>query len=444
MPLTALKVERAKPTKDGKTSYLSDGNGLRLVIYASGSKAWELRYSIGNKRPTLKLGDYPELGLADARSKAEEYRARAKSNKDPRYFSGTRAEAIEKNKFKSWAQRYYDECEKEGQSETKLGKLQLAIKRANPFLGELQINEITPEDCLALVESLIKEADKAGTKRAGAMASADQVSLIFHFAEAKAACNYDPMGRVKRSIKPAPTKSAPKIKDHRILVEVIRRFRGLFSRQAAIMLLLLLHTFLRKGELRKALWEHIDFEKVYWYVPANNTKMDRPHIVPLTQEVIDLLNYQRQLFHKGENPTGVIFKPQGKAQFVAHNRLNQTIDITCNISNDLMTPHSTRGIASTAIKGMRAKPDAPEYMARWYDDVIELQLNHLSKRGIKGVYDEGAYMDMRREILTFWSGHLAKLGATAAALRETKYSRYQKYERLEPPTVHEEVYEVAV
>lgn len=47
-------------------------------------------------------------------------------------------------------------------------------------------------------------------------------------------------------------------------------------------------TGVRTQELRFARWEDIDFEKRLWEIPAEMMKMKRPHLVPLSYQVVAL------------------------------------------------------------------------------------------------------------------------------------------------------------
>lgn len=49
-------------------------------------------------------------------------------------------------------------------------------------------------------------------------------------------------------------------------------------------------TGVRTQEMRFATWEEVDLEKGIWEIPAERMKMRRPHIVPLSIQVVDLLN----------------------------------------------------------------------------------------------------------------------------------------------------------
>ncbi|MDH8549231.1 tyrosine-type recombinase/integrase, partial [Klebsiella pneumoniae] len=47
-------------------------------------------------------------------------------------------------------------------------------------------------------------------------------------------------------------------------------------------------TGVRTQEMRFATGDEIDLEKAIWEIPAERMKMRRPHIVPLSTQVIDL------------------------------------------------------------------------------------------------------------------------------------------------------------
>lgn len=51
---------------------LTDGNGMHLLVHPNGSKYWRLQYRFDGKQKMLALGVYPEITLADARSRRDE------------------------------------------------------------------------------------------------------------------------------------------------------------------------------------------------------------------------------------------------------------------------------------------------------------------------------------------------------------------------------------
>ncbi len=81
MPLTDTAARQAKPKE--KDYKLSDANGLFLLVKASGSKYWRLKYRYLGAEKLLAFGVYPDVKLAEARSKADEARKQLRDGIDP-------------------------------------------------------------------------------------------------------------------------------------------------------------------------------------------------------------------------------------------------------------------------------------------------------------------------------------------------------------------------
>ena len=63
--LTDTKIKSLKPRE--KAYRIADHNGLCIEIRPSGTKLWRYRYRFNSKASMLSLGEYPLVGLADAR-----------------------------------------------------------------------------------------------------------------------------------------------------------------------------------------------------------------------------------------------------------------------------------------------------------------------------------------------------------------------------------------
>ncbi len=60
-----------------------------------------------------------------------------------------------------------------------------------------------------------------------------------------------------------------------------------------IAILFTMHTLARTGETRYAKWAEFDFDGGIWQIPAERMKMNRPHMVPLSSQVLELLEQLR-------------------------------------------------------------------------------------------------------------------------------------------------------
>lgn len=71
-PLSDTKIKGLKPKS---TRYrVTDTNGLLLEVMPSGSKVWRYRFQLhGVRHAPLTMGNYPQIGLADARRQRDEW-----------------------------------------------------------------------------------------------------------------------------------------------------------------------------------------------------------------------------------------------------------------------------------------------------------------------------------------------------------------------------------
>jgi hypothetical protein len=68
MALTDRAIKALKPGP--KARKVADGNGLFLLVNASGSKWWRLRFYFRGIEKMISLGTYPDTGLALARARS--------------------------------------------------------------------------------------------------------------------------------------------------------------------------------------------------------------------------------------------------------------------------------------------------------------------------------------------------------------------------------------
>lgn len=70
MTLNTRRAETAKPRD--KAYQLADGEGLYLMVNTNGSKYWRMKYRFAGKENKLSFGTYPDISLAEARTKLDE------------------------------------------------------------------------------------------------------------------------------------------------------------------------------------------------------------------------------------------------------------------------------------------------------------------------------------------------------------------------------------
>jgi integrase len=167
---------------------------------------------------------------------------------------------------------------------------------------------------------------------------------------------------------------------------------------------LLLLTMVRKSELLLARWEHVDFERAEWHIPAENSKTGKPHIVYLSTQSVRLFRTLQML------ACGSALAMPGRSSLnrpFAPNSINTALKVALRgQAIPAFTIHDLRRTASTLL-----------HENGWASDVVEKALNH-TIGGVRGVYNRAAYETQRREMLQFWANYVdGLLGMTSAAQR---------------------------
>lgn len=166
-------------------------------------------------------------------------------------------------------------------------------------------------------------------------------------------------------------------------------------------LLLLAHTFVRTTELIGARWDELRDETT-WVIPAERMKgRRRPHVVPLSGQVLGLLAQLRAM--TGE-----------ESPFVLASRTNPRASISNNTLlfalyrlgyRGRMTGHGFRAVASTVLNES----------GRWSPDAIERQLAHRETNRVRESYNRAEYLDERRRMMAWYSDYLdARRSSTQA------------------------------
>ena len=81
MALTVKGIENTKPMD--RPYKLADGSGLCLLVTPSGARLWRWRYRFEGKEKMMALGEYPIIGLAQARERHLCARKKLGSGIDP-------------------------------------------------------------------------------------------------------------------------------------------------------------------------------------------------------------------------------------------------------------------------------------------------------------------------------------------------------------------------
>lgn len=286
MPLSHITIQHTKPkTKPFK---LADGDGLFLVIQPNGSKLWRFRYRLQGAERSLSIGPFPKVTIAEARARREQAKEQIANGIDPsvqkrldRIASGTAA----RNTFGVIADEYIERLEANGASASTLKKNRWYRDILARPINSRPIAEITPAEILDLLQRIERSGRRETAHRMRGF-----IGSVFRLAIVTLRATTDPSYALGGALLRPITKPRAAITDEKQfggLLRAIDAFDGYPTIRAALQFCAL--TFARPGEVRLAKRSEIDFDKTVWRIPAERTKMRRPHEVPLARQAVEVL-----------------------------------------------------------------------------------------------------------------------------------------------------------
>ncbi len=143
--LSDAKLRNAQPKE--KPYKLHDGEGLFLLVRPTGKKAWQMLYQHGGKHNTYTIGQYPDIGAADARRIRDDIKAQLREGINPNKTKQTRRMenmGQSETNFETIAREWLEKqiwVEKHKKNITRTFEADVF-----PKIGYMQIDKIMPKD----------------------------------------------------------------------------------------------------------------------------------------------------------------------------------------------------------------------------------------------------------------------------------------------------------
>ncbi|MDS1141696.1 integrase arm-type DNA-binding domain-containing protein [Pusillimonas sp. SM2304] len=397
-PLTDIQCRQAKYSADGKKK-LFDGGGLYLLLKASGTKTWRLKYVQPNgKENTLTFGDYPTISLQAARDKRSVAQAQIAEGKNPaieRELAKQIAIQEQNDTFKVVAEEWLA-MKKDQWSEGYHSRISNALKsNAYPDIGNLPVAQIPGLVILGIVQKVEKRGALEMASRV-----LDSIGMVFKYAAATGRVKANPADGLDQFLKDRPpVKHRPHV-DAPQVPELLRRIDNYHGRPETIYATkLMVRTFPRTSELIWVEWPELDLDGAMWVIPPDRmkgrlmAKMYGPvHLIPLSTQVVTMLrdlksiNGRYKYVFPGErNPA---------TRPISNETINKALK-TMGYEGE-QTGHGFRGLASTIMNDSGLfRPEA-----------IEMQLSHKKKDQVEAAYNHAEYFLERVKLMQWWSDYL--------------------------------------
>jgi integrase len=391
--LTKRLVENLGPGRHG------DGSGLYLVVDPSGARRWIVRVVVkGQKnrkgaplRTDFGLGGADIVTLPQARDRALEYRRMAKQGLNPRYNArqdiptfAEIAQQVHIERLPTW-------------KNAKHGQQWINTLRdyAFPKIGRMSVDSIGQPEVMMCLSPIWTE------KHETAKRLSQRIKTVLDVAKSKGfRSGENPVTAIKDA-KVLP-KVIAKPKHHKAMAwQDMPAFWQDLSERNAMSAKALMFTCLtggRTGEVLGARWEEFDFHENIWTVPEERMKPDTVHRVPLTPEMLAIIQPLKSM------QSEYVFEGQKR-----HHPL----------SNMAMLMLLRRmGVESVTVHGFRSTfRDWASEVANAPRELAELSLSHKVGSDVEQAYARSDLLERRRGLMEKWSTYVA---GTIAAAEATK------------------------
>ena len=382
---TDREIKNLKAGEKRYTAKDAVANGLFLDITTAGAKSWWYRYSLDRKQERFVIGRYPDLSLKDARQIRDESASLVAKGISPKQNKNKVTSVL----FSDYGERYLNEVIKKERKNPY--NMTLCLNNdIYPMIGNIALDQINVDDVRRVVWR---------KKDQGYDAAANQVrgllKRMFDYAMTLGLVPFNPVLSI-------PTRHIYKAvpRERYLKTDEIRKFyttllNSRIYRPRKLGLLLSLLTLVRKSELLKAKWEHIDFEQRLWLIPETKadsaTGHSREMVVYMSNQVIEIFKELKTI--AGNEP--YVFVGRQSGTHISHNAFNTAQKSALSLTDiPDFTVHDLRRTASTHLNEQG-----------FHSDAIEACLNH-TMRGVRGVYNKAKYGKERIDIMEKWSHYI--------------------------------------
>lgn len=390
-------------------------NGLYLQVSKTESKSWLYRFQLNGKRRWAGVGSYPEIGLKDARIRAAEMRMMVVNGIDPiEKKQEDKREAIAKAEqsaakaktFKELAQDYIELNRAGWKNKKHVQQWENTLDTyAYGVIGHLPPADITTEHILTILKDIWLTKTETATRLRG------RLEVVLSYAKIKGYRTGDNPAAWKNHLDhvlPQPSKVAPH-KHHPALP---------FSRAAEFMTALsatdtvagsclqfTILTACRSIESLECRWSEIDLEGKVWIVPPERMKMKREHRVPLTDELVRILDRR-----KATRINDYVFPGQKENRPLSNMAMTNII----RRMHDALSKSETE--AGKEAKGWTDKDgsiitthgfrstfrDWAAEVTNYPGEMAEIQLAHAVANPVEAAYRRGDMFEKRRSLMDDW------------------------------------------
>jgi integrase len=413
------KIKSLEIPDSGTVDYwVEDYPGFGVRVSYKGSKSFFQKYrsptekdGVGNpKQQRYTIGKFPSVSLKDARIVRGRILDEVRDSKDPQKVKVDARKAAKDKALKlgpdpvtvqEGIARYVEEHVKvknkpryRADGTPYFEREKLFEKYVTPYIGAMRLDGIERKDVMAMHRRIVAAHSATQADR-----SIEALRAAFNWLYDKELAEDGLIFRFKSA----------KVKRDRILEhsEIQTLWKDLDTEHqpnksklfASISKLLIL-TGQRLNEVSGMRHRELDLDRRVWNLPPERTKNAKPHIVPISNAALAIIQDQKRI-----PGCDFVFTSTGKTPFTGYSRNKERLDRRLQFSADWRL-HDLRRTFVTGMNDIGIPPH-----------IVEAIVNHISgpsKGGVAGVYNRAQYWPERVGAMNRWADYLASIvGGTA-------------------------------
>ncbi len=352
--------------------------GLKFRLTPNGRATWSVQVNVLGEKRRFTIGEYPAIGLAEARKKAGKLRVDALGGHDPIRDRRAKAEAARAQQSVAQVLSIYvgQHLEQLRTGHEREQQLRWALaKHLSKPIGDLQRRDLQAAIDAKAAEGKLGAANRIRTAlNAFCRWAWEREYLSEHIGAA-----------TKRAAIEKPRERVLSLDEVRALWRTTYEMGDLWGPFLRILIL----TGQRRGDVSGARWSEIDLDARRWVIPGERTKNSKPHIVHLSDPAL------AEFVGLREGASGdLIFSTTGETSVSGFGKMKLRIDKLVKIEDWRL--HDLR----TAFASALCDAGEPE-------GVVDRCLNHAATgsapSAVARVYNRSEMLPQRARVLDRWA-----------------------------------------
>ncbi|HDI3206611.1 TPA: tyrosine-type recombinase/integrase [Vibrio cholerae] len=400
--LSATEVKNAKAKE--KEYYLVDGQGLKLRVLPSGSKQWLFNYyrPTNGKRANLNLGRFPDVSLVQARKaslNAKELIAQGIDPQDERNRQQQAHKEIHEHTFVNVAKDWFAIKQHDVTPDYALDIWRSLELHIFPHISDKPVKAITAPEIIELLKPIEAKGSLETVKRL-----TQRLNEVMNFATNCGLIQANPLTGIKAAFK-KPKKENMAALTPAELPELMGAIANASIKCTTRCLLeWQLHTMTRPAEASGARWDEINWKEKVWTIPAERMKKRREHRIPLTEQMLALLEVMKPI----SGHRDFIFPSDRDPKKPCNSQTANMALKRMGFAGRLVS-HGLRSLASTTLNEQGFDPD-----------LVEAALAHVDDNQVRSAYNRTDYLERRKPMMSWWSGHIEEAAKGSLSVTGTR------------------------